>query len=86
MTTTCFCTNSILDGTALSYVVTLTTKNEDDITISVSPGTDEPEGDLVAADWSQVRSQLPFPEHLDALLNQRYGTFVYDSGAARWRQ
>jgi hypothetical protein len=86
MTTTCFCTNSILDGTALSYVVTLTTKNEDDITISVSPGTDEPEGDLVAADWAHVRGLLPEPEHLDALLNQRYGTFIYDSAAARWRQ
>jgi hypothetical protein len=66
--------------------VTLTTKNEDDATISVSHGADETGADLVAADWSHVRGQLPLPEHLDALLNQRYGTFVYDSAAARWRQ
>jgi hypothetical protein len=86
MTTTCFCTNPILNGTALHYIVTLTTKNEDDATLSVSHGTNEPDGDLVAADWLHVRSQLPLPENLDALLNQRYGTFVYDSAAARWRQ
>ena len=86
MTTTCLCTKPILNGTALSYVVTLTTQNEDDVTISVSHGINQADGDLISADWVQVRSQLPSPEHLDALLNQRYGSFVYDSAAARWRQ
>jgi hypothetical protein len=86
MITTCFCTNAILNGTALAYIVTLTTKKEDDATISVSHGTNEPDSELVAADWPRVRSLLPLPEHLDALLNQRYGTFVYDSAVSRWRQ
>ena len=86
MTITCFCTNPILNGTATHYIVTLTTKYEDDATVLVSHGTDEPDGELVAAEWSHVRSLLPLPENLDALLNQRYGTFVYDSTAARWRQ
>ncbi len=86
MTTTCLCTQPILNGTASAYIVTLTTKNEDDVFLSVSHGVEQADGELVPADWLQVRSQLPFPEHLDALLNQRYGTFVYDSAAARWRQ
>ena len=86
MTTTCFCTNSVINGTALNYILKLTTQNEDDVTISVSDGIDQQDSDLVSADWAKVRTQLPFPEHLDALLNQRYGTFVYDSAASRWRQ